>query len=215
MSDEAYGRVARWYDLLFDRVLGNLRSIGMNMVPLREGMAVLDVGCGTGAHLAHYGGRGCVMYGIDPSPAMLEVAQDRLGDAAHLSLGDASRTPYPDNSFDLVTVSMVLHELDPSVRTSVMNEIKRCLKSEGNLLVIDYHAGPARSLKGRLYRAVIFVVERLAGRRHYQGFRDFIGTGGMPHLAGEHHLDIVKEKVVGGGNFGVFLLSFCLLVEPV
>jgi len=206
VNDSEYRRVARWYDLLFDRVLGDLRSIGRGMVPLREGMAILDVGCGTGAHLADYRDMGCDLYGIEPSPAMLEVARDRLGEAAHLSLGDASRMPYPDGSFDLVMISMVLHELDPTVRTSVMSEIRRCLKSAGHLLVIDYHAGPARSVKGRFYRAVIFVVERLAGQRHYRGFRDFIGTGGMPHLADEHHLDILEDKVVGGGNFGVYLL---------
>lgn len=206
MSDSAYSRVARWYDLMFERVLGDLRSIGQGMVPLREGMGILDVGCGTGAHLADYRGRGCELFGVDPSPAMLEVARDRLGDAAHLSLGDASRMPYPDSSFDLVTISMVLHELDPAVRTSVMSEIRRCLKSDGHLLAIDYHAGPARSARGRFYRVVIFIVERLAGRRHYLGFRDFIGTGGMPHLAEQHQMGIVKEKVVGGGNFGVYLL---------
>ena len=207
MSDSEYNRVARWYDLLFDRVLGDLRSIGNGMVPLSEGMAVLDVGCGTGAHLADHRDRAWDLFGIDPSPAMLEVARDRLGDAAHLTLGDASRMPYPDDSFDLVTISMVLHELDPAVRTSVMTEIVRCLKPDGHLLVIDYHAGPPRSLKGRFYRAVIFVVERLAGRRHYRGFRDFTGSGGMPHLAGEHRMAIVEEKVVGGGNFGVYLLG--------
>ncbi len=207
MSDSEYNRVARWYDLLFDRVLGDLRSIGKGMVPLSEGMTLLDVGCGTGAHLADYRDMGCDLYGIDPSSAMLEVARDRLGDAAHLCLGDASRMPYPDGSFDLVTISMVLHELDPAVRASVMSEIMRCLKSAGHLLAIDYHAGPARSLRGRLYRAVTFVVERLAGRRHYRGFRDFIRTGGMPHLADEHRLAIQKEKVVGGGNFGVYLLG--------
>ena len=66
------------------------------MLPPREGMDVLDVGCGTGIQLASYQEAGCRVSGIDASQAMLNVARRRLGERADLQLGDAARMPYPD-----------------------------------------------------------------------------------------------------------------------
>jgi len=51
---DAYRRVARWYDSIFGRLNAGLRGLGLKMLPPREGMDVLDVGCGTGIQLASY-----------------------------------------------------------------------------------------------------------------------------------------------------------------
>ena len=99
---DAYRRVARWYDSIFGRLTAGLRGLGLKMLPPREGMDVLDVGCGTGIQLAAYQEAGCRVSGIDTSQAMLNVAHRRLRERADLRLGDAARMPYPDGAFDLV-----------------------------------------------------------------------------------------------------------------
>ena len=43
---DAYRRVARGYDVIFGRMNAGLRGLGLKMLPPREGMNVLDVGCG-------------------------------------------------------------------------------------------------------------------------------------------------------------------------
>jgi phosphatidylethanolamine/phosphatidyl-N-methylethanolamine N-methyltransferase len=75
---DAYRRAARWYDSIFGRLNAGLRGLGLKMLPPREGMDVLDVGCGTGIQLAAYQQAGCRVSGIDTSQAMLNVAHRRL-----------------------------------------------------------------------------------------------------------------------------------------
>ncbi len=70
-NQDAYRHVARWYDRIFGGMNAGLRGIGLKMFPPREGMEVLDVGCGTGIQLAGYQHAGCRVTGIDTSPAML------------------------------------------------------------------------------------------------------------------------------------------------
>ncbi len=47
----------------------------MKVYPPKEGMLVLDVGCGTGTNLSLYHEAGCSVFGIDSSPAMLAEAK--------------------------------------------------------------------------------------------------------------------------------------------
>ena len=120
---DAYRRAARRYDQLFGRLNAGLRGLALKMFPPREGMDVLDVGCGTGLQLAGYQQARCHVSGIDASPAMLTVARRRLGDNASLQLGDATRLPYPDRAFDLVLASTVLHEMSPAARRAAAGRI--------------------------------------------------------------------------------------------
>ena len=127
---DAYRRVARWYDSIFGRLNAGLRGLGLKMLPPREGMDVLDVGCGTGIQLASYQEAGCRVSGIDTSQAMLNVAHRRLRERADLRLGDAARMPYPDGAFDLVLAATVLHEMPPEVRGTVLDEMRRVLRPD-------------------------------------------------------------------------------------
>jgi ubiquinone/menaquinone biosynthesis C-methylase UbiE len=176
------------------------------MYPPFEGMTVLDVGCGTGIHLERYQKAGCEVYGIDLSPSMLQVARKRLGDRAHLFMGDASNMPYSNQTFDLILMTTVLHEMSEKVRIAVINESKRILKKDGRILIIDFHPGPIRPLKGWFYKSVITLVEMMAGGEHYKNYRNFMANKGLPGLISSHELCVDKEKIVSGGNMALLLL---------
>jgi ubiquinone/menaquinone biosynthesis C-methylase UbiE len=206
MKVDPYKKVAKLYDRLFEPLNNGLRAIGMKMCPPREGMTVLDVGCGTGIHLERYQKAGCTVFGIDQSPSMLEVAENRLRENANLHMGDASEMPYSDNQFDLIIISTVLHEMPRAVRSAVINECKRTLKKEGRILIIDFHPGPIRPIKGWLYKSIISVAEMAAGRKHFNNYRDFMENKGLPGLISAHGLSMDKEKIVSGGNIALFLL---------
>jgi demethylmenaquinone methyltransferase/2-methoxy-6-polyprenyl-1,4-benzoquinol methylase len=206
MKVDPYKKNAKLYDTFIGPLTSGLRALGMKMFPPREGMAVLDVGCGTGIHLELYQKAGCNVYGIDQSPSMLQVARNKLGDSANLYMGDASDMPYPDKKFDLIVMSTVLHEMPRAVRAAVINESKRTLKEEGRILLIDFHPGPIRPLKGWLYKSLITFVEFTGGREHFKNYRDFIANKGLPAIASAHGLSIDKKKIVSGGNIALFLL---------
>jgi SAM-dependent methyltransferase len=57
--------------------------------------------------------RGAIVTGIDKSAGMLKLARRRLGDDADLQVADlGSPLPFPDDTFDDVTASLVLHYLE-------------------------------------------------------------------------------------------------------
>ena len=207
MNEDPYRRVASLYDRLFEPLNRGLRSLGLRMFPPEPGMKVLDVGCGTGVHLEIYRRSECELYGIDSSPSMLDIARKRLGEDAKLRLGSATELPYEDGLFDLALCMLVLHEMDPETRTPALAELKRVSKPDGRILLIDFHAGPARPLKGWLTKSIIFLSEVAAGRRHFRNYRQFISIRGLPTLIDDSQLSLDKRKVVAGGNLALYLLQ--------
>ena len=205
MSKDPYRRSAKWYDTLIEPLNADLRKIGLKMWPPGPGMSVLDVGCGTGTHLDLYQQAGCEVFGIDSSPAMLEVARKKLGERATLHRDDALQMPYSSGTFDLVIVTLTLHEMSNPTRSAVMSEIKQFLKKDGRILVIDYHPGPIRFPKGWLFKGLITFIEFWVGREHFKNYRGFLASGGLPALSDQHGLNRAKEKIVTGGNLGLFL----------
>ncbi len=206
MDDDPYQRVAGFYDRLFEPLNRGLRQLGIRMHPLEQGRKVLDVGCGTGAHLDLYRKSGCELYGIDTSPSMLNVARTRLGEEAELRLSDATKIPYENDTFDLILCMLVLHEMDQPTRMSVITEMKRVLKTDGRILLIDFHAGPARPLKGWVTKPIIFISEVAAGRRHFRNYRNFVSIRGLPTLIEENRLMEEQRKVVAGGTLALHLV---------
>lgn len=205
-TNDAYGRIARFYDTLLEPVNAPLRAIGWKLHPTDASMTVLDVGCGTGAHLEIYADSGAECVGIDASPAMLEQASARLGDRAALELGDATALPHSDSAFDLVFTSLFLHQLEPDVRAAALSEMARVAKPGGRVLIVDYNSGTLKT-KGYLMRSVSTVAERIAGTDHYRNWRGFLRSGGVPAVAATAGLRTEREKVVSGGNMGLWLLE--------
>ena len=110
MRMDPYRKIARRYDALIEPFIKGLRASSMKMVPSKEEMRVLDVGCGTGTYLNLYQKGSCKAFGMDRSPAMLDIARKKLGKRAEFHIGDAAHMPYPDGTFDLVVAFLACHE---------------------------------------------------------------------------------------------------------
>lgn len=101
---------------------------------------VLDMGCGFGKSTRPFYetlGRGKVE-GIDLSAPCLRLAAREAAQAARFRQVDATRTDYPDASFDLVTSTMLLHELPPREVEKVLAESARLLKPGGRMVHLDF-----------------------------------------------------------------------------
>ncbi len=207
MADDPYRTIARIYDRLIEPLNSKLKGLGLRMCPPAPGQKVLDIGCGTGTLLEQYRDGGATITGIDPSPSMLDKARYRLGPDAALVLADAQRTPFSGESFDLVTVTMVLHELPPIVRTAVLDEASRVLRPQGKILAIDFHDGPLVFPKGWVIRTLVTFVERAAGRKHFAGFRHFVTHGALPQLAADRGIRVETTRILGNGNMAVLVLT--------
>lgn len=115
---------------------------------------VLDVATGTGdvAFELRRQSAGLNITGLDFSEGMLEKARlkdGRLGAGVEFVAGDAQQLPFPDGSFDLVTIAYGLRNLtDPAAGLS---EFSRVLRPGGRLIVLEFPPPPS-GLWGRLVR---------------------------------------------------------------
>lgn len=141
---------ARLYDFvvwLFMRGReGAFRERVVELAQLRPGEHVLDVGCGTGTLAIHacrqVGPEGRV-HGVDAAPEMIARAADktrRAGVAAVFQHGVVEALPFPDDSFDVVLNTMMLHHLPAKVRERCAVEMRRVLKPGGRVLAVDFGA---------------------------------------------------------------------------
>ena len=109
---------------------------------LRDGLRVLDVGCGTGNLLRTTGRRWpkVELTGMDPDPKALARARRKIRRAGldvRLDRGFAQNLPYPDDSFDRVLSSLMLHHLDTTSKDALLAEVRRVLRPDGTLVLAD------------------------------------------------------------------------------
>lgn len=125
---------------------------------LRPGRRALELGCGTGVFLARVAPSGVTLWGIDLSRDLLHRAADRVAHLRNvqLSCGNAEQLPYPDDCFDTVYGSSILHHLELE---SALREVFRCLRRGGALVFTEpnifnpqvafmFHFGPTKAYFG-------------------------------------------------------------------
>lgn len=99
----------------------------------------LDVGCGTGWLTVHLRGK---VVGVDASESMLEIACERVPDAAFV-VGDALELPFADGSFERVLTGHFYGHLEEPGRVRFLAEARRVAPE---LVVVDsaakYGAAP-------------------------------------------------------------------------
>jgi len=107
---------------------------------------ILDLGCGTGRHLAFLSQAGFEVSGLDSSKTALSLAKKWLREEeldADIHLGRMEESfPYPDGHFDaVISVQVIHHNLIQDILTTV-NEIVRVLKIGGHLFITVPILGP-------------------------------------------------------------------------
>lgn len=145
--EDLFAAVAPRYDLIND-----LQSFGLHRLWKRKlirlarvkiGERALDVCCGTGDVAFALARAGAEVTGFDFSEPMLEVARRRAlaisnskFQMPNFQQGDALNLPFPDASFDVVTISYGLRNLAEFDRG--LRELTRVLRPGGRLLVLDF-----------------------------------------------------------------------------
>jgi demethylmenaquinone methyltransferase / 2-methoxy-6-polyprenyl-1,4-benzoquinol methylase len=142
---DLFDAIAPRYDLIND-----LQSFGLHrrwkrqLIRLADGKPgerALDLCCGTGDVALALAHAGVEAVGLDFSEPMLAVANRRLnaaqtGTRAQFLRGDAQQIPFPDASFDIVTISYGLRNL--ADWETGLREMARVARPGGRLLVLDF-----------------------------------------------------------------------------
>ena len=198
----------RLYDAFVDLFfLGRRRATYQALVAaagVRPGQRVLDVGCGTGYWarlLARAVGPDGLVIGIDPSPEMIAYAtrKARPGSRARFQLGTAESLDVPDDHFDVVVNSLMMHHLPEDLRVPALREMRRVLRPGGTLLVVEAQV-PRHALGWRLlarlhsFDRMAHMVPNLEPLAKAAGFSE-IRTGEAPPWL--RYLHTVKATTAG------------------
>ena len=150
---------------------------------LRGDESSLDLGCGRGAVLVATARRlpqgrahGVDLWRpIDQSGNALEAteanaAAEGVADRVELSTGDVTALPFDDDSFDLVTSSLAIHNItDGAQRLRAIDEAMRVLRPGGHLAIADIRYVPVYAERLRGLGAVDMVVRGLGPNFWYSG----------------------------------------------
>lgn len=137
---------AAFYDvfirLLFSGNVNKLMKSTVQLANLRAGDVVLDVGCGTGtAAILAKQTANVEIHGIDASPQMIERARQKAEKAkvtVNFQTGLAEAIQFPNETFDVVMSSLMMHHLPDHLRPKALAEMYRILKPGGRVLIVDF-----------------------------------------------------------------------------
>ncbi|MGQ0384046.1 MAG: class I SAM-dependent methyltransferase [Gammaproteobacteria bacterium] len=168
-----FDAVAGKYDLMNDLMSGGLHRLwkrfALSQTGLRPGMRALDVAAGTcdlGAGLARQVGAGGLAVLTDVNRAMLLRGRDRLLDEGifgnvAFAIADAERLPFPDASFDCLTIAFGLRNVTD--KPAALASMRRVLRPGGRLLVLEFSKPRGEALRAA-YDAWSFNVLPALGR---------------------------------------------------
>lgn len=159
-----YSAAAKDYDKKWSFYVNATTAETLSRISVRRKDHVLDVGCGTGELLVRIAAKhpGAKLAGIDPVPAMLEVARSKLPAHIDLRVGWANELPWPDGTFDLVVSCNMFHYITHPV--DAVREMERVLRPGGRIVITDWCDDYLACRLCNLYL-------RLTRKAHYKTYR--------------------------------------------
>ncbi len=121
-----------------------LRQRTANLARIQPGEQVLDVGCGTGTlamEVARRVGRAGRVAGVDPGTQQIARARSKAARRnlpIDFQIGVIEQLAFPDQTFDVVLSTLMMHHLPAGLKRQGLAEIARVLKPGGRLVIADF-----------------------------------------------------------------------------
>ena len=154
-----------------------LRLRTTTLAGLQPGDAVLDVGCGTGTlalEVARLVGRAGRVAGVDPGTEQIAHARSkaaRRNVPIDFQIGVIEQLPFPDQTFDVVLSTLMMHHLPAPLKRQGLAEIARVLKPGGRLVIADFKHKKERAGQAARFHAGGSRIQDLAALVSDAGFQ--------------------------------------------
>jgi ubiquinone/menaquinone biosynthesis C-methylase UbiE len=155
----AYDKMSGWYDLMTGVAEKKYKEAGLQMLHVKNGENVLEIGYGTGqcmVSLAQSVGLSGKVFGIDLSSGMYRAAKAKVEKAGLLErvaliCGDAAELPYEENSFDAIFASFTLELFDTPEIPIVLQQCRKVLRASGRIGIVTMARRKESHLMATLY----------------------------------------------------------------
>jgi ubiquinone/menaquinone biosynthesis C-methylase UbiE len=128
MFESSANKYDDWYETDFGKYASQLEEkLMLELLKLKAGQTLLDIGCGTGRHLLLFKNLGLIVTGVDISPLMLDKAKEKVDEKSLVRLSDEEPFPFEDKSFDLSIIFLTLEFCKNPIR--ILKEAERVTKS--------------------------------------------------------------------------------------
>jgi len=189
--NKEYNWMAKRYDL-FMTIFPLWKKWIKQVIPHIQGKKILEVSFGSGFLMTQYASEKYEIYGIDYNERMVEITRkkmNRIKINAQLAQGNVENLPYADNYFDIVINTMSFTGYPDGDKA--MSELKRVLKSNGKLLLVDFDYPQNRNILG-------YWIVRL-----WEAFGDIIKNINL--LLIKNGFDFESSSIGGFGSIRMFI----------
>ncbi len=165
LTKKAFDFLASFYNIL-TLPLVRVRNQVVDFANAGKGSTILDVATGTGQQAFAFAKRGYDVIGVDLTESMLEIGRKHnKGGLVKFEAADATHLQFEENSFDVSCISFALHDMPPSIRGKVLQEMVRVTKPGGIIVIVDYDLP-----RNKIGRALIYRLISLYEGQYYKQF---------------------------------------------
>jgi len=155
--------VAARYDLMNTVMTAGLdrswRAATVRAVDPQPGQRILDLAAGTGVSSVPYAAAGASVVPCDLSLGMLQQGR-RQHPELGFTAGDALALPFADDTFDAVTISFGLRNVDDTV--GALAELRRVTRPRGRIVICEFSTPPSAVMREPYHRVVLPLLPRIA-----------------------------------------------------